>query len=666
MLTWFRHRRARLTLLAPLGLALGCASLPAGEVMSLTPKAPQGLKLRVFVPAREYGLLGALPLAWSSAAITLNSPSALTQPLTATLPKPALGTDADGTPYADFVLPAAALRPAGDYSIDVTVKAGATAVAFGALRNQILAAGSQTITVPLYTIQTFSLAGLTDRLANIKTDKLGYVYLTKVGASANTNQVIRLDADGSNPKSFTLDGDPWGVTVDQDNQAFFTSQGGSTKLWRIQPDETVGSAELGGASTAVGVNNSVWVGRIDGAVKYVNRTNLSPQSGGTITTVPQDVEVSAGNVYVSCQNSNKIEKLNSSGVVQGAPFPLSFPAPRGMALDPVTGAMWAVSSSDYSILRFKGDGTSTVFPLPGVGCWVACDASGNAWVTLPALNEVVKLSPAGAPLMRIPVGANPSGVDVDDAGNVWVANRDSATVTKIRTSVPYGVELDGVDDVLKLPTIPSPPTNRFGVTGSFTVEAWARPTTTQENDPEATTGALAGQTGQRYLLYPQHGGGSPNAGAGLSMGTNGVSIYEHSSSYIPPLVVQPGTFDTWTHVAMVYSGNTPSVYVNGALARTGPTSAYTVFPGYDFGGGSYGYFQGRVGEIRVWSGARTPAQIQAGMFADLTGNEAGLLGLWKFREGAGATTRDYTPNNRPLTLGKGANGTGCVWIERGR
>src|SRR5262249_20603936 len=41
-------------------------------------------------------------------------------------------------------------------------------------------------------------------------------------------------------------------------------------------------------------------------------------------------------------------------------------------------------------------------------------------------------------------------------------------------------------------------------------------------------------------------------------------------------------------------------------------------------------FEGRMDEIRVWSVARNAAQIRETMFQRLTGQEAGLVGLWNF------------------------------------
>lgn len=56
---------------------------------------------------------------------------------------------------------------------------------------------------------------------------------------------------------------------------------------------------------------------------------------------------------------------------------------------------------------------------------------------------------------------------------------------------------------------------------------------------------------------------------GISVGTNGVSIYEHAGGYMPPLLVWAGTLSGWTHLAVVYRNRQPFLYINGALVQTG-------------------------------------------------------------------------------------------------
>src|SRR5262249_24207632 len=77
---------------------------------------------------------------------------------------------------------------------------------------------------------------------------------------------------------------------------------------------------------------------------------------------------------------------------------------------------------------------------------------------------------------------------------------------------------------------------------SFPVSFGVWPTAPHEIDPEATTGAT-GTTGQRYAWGPTQGSnvfGNTHAGLGISVGTNGVSVYEHADYYLPAVLVWQG------------------------------------------------------------------------------------------------------------------------------
>ncbi len=59
---------------------------------------------------------------------------------------------------------------------------------------------------------------------------------------------------------------------------------------------------------------------------------------------------------------------------------------------------------------------------------------------------------------------------------------------------------------------------------------------------------------------------------------------------------------------------------------------------------------GVIDELRIWSVARSAAEVAANSSAELTGAESGLSGYWKFNETSGATFNDSTANSRHGTL----------------
>jgi hypothetical protein len=73
--------------------------------------------------------------------------------------------------------------------------------------------------------------------------------------------------------------------------------------------------------------------------------------------------------------------------------------------------------------------------------------------------------------------------------------------------------------------------------------------------------------------------GEAHAGAGISVGTNGVCVFEHSARYLAPVLVHQGPVPGWTHVAVVYRDREPSLYLNGKQVRTGLRGPKMVHPG---------------------------------------------------------------------------------------
>lgn len=169
------------------------------------------------------------------------------------------------------------------------------------------------------------------------------------------------------------------------------------------------------------------------------------------------------------------------------------------------------------------------------------------------------------------------------------------------------------------------------ITDSFTMQAWVWPSATHEIDSEADKGT-SGLEGQRYLIWPTHGSGAyeeGHAGVGVSVGTNGITVYEHANGYMPASLVWSGEVKQWTHLAVVYNQGRPALYVNGVLVKTGLQSSRTVHPSAGkgdvyagqfggFGGGSYGFFAGKMTHVRLYSQALSVAEIKRDMDTDLT------------------------------------------------
>ena len=104
----------------------------------------------------------------------------------------------------------------------------------------------------------------------------------------------------------------------------------------------------------------------------------------------------------------------------------------------------------------------------------------------------------------------------------------------------------------------------------------------------------------------------------------------------------------WHHLVAVFDGVDKRIYIDGELdlEKTNPHGGISLGKGttrYGFiGDGSEAtsfngsrnnvYFQGKIGEVRLWHTPRTADQIKEYMSVELTGNEEGLQGYWTMND----------------------------------
>jgi hypothetical protein len=167
----------------------------------------------------------------------------------------------------------------------------------------------------------------------------------------------------------------------------------------------------------------------------------------------------------------------------------------------------------------------------------------------------------------------------------------------------YALGFDGTDDYVVVGTTGRP-------TDTFSFGGWFKTSVTHEIDRQETSG-YGGVNNQRYAFEPQHGG-DLNAGAGLSIGTNGVSVYEHGSDYMPATAVYATELgDDWNHIMIVYNNKRPTIYLNGRAVLTGFSSPRAIVSApIQFGGMAYGYFEGLMDEVRIYNRVLSPAEIK--------------------------------------------------------
>ena len=150
--------------------------------------------------------------------------------------------------------------------------------------------------------------------------------------------------------------------------------------------------------------------------------------------------------------------------------------------------------------------------------------------------------------------------------------------------------------------------------GDFTYEMWVKPISfTSENTYISNGYYYSG------LMLRQ---GNPGT---MECYMNG-SYY--TLAYAPPV-------NAWTHLALVRSGSTVSLYANGGLVGNFTTGyPYSITPGTDLGIGvskhaqGSEYFNGYIDEFRYWNGvALSPATINAYRFSELTSSHPNWANL---------------------------------------
>ncbi len=174
------------------------------------------------------------------------------------------------------------------------------------------------------------------------------------------------------------------------------------------------------------------------------------------------------------------------------------------------------------------------------------------------------------------------------------------------------------------------------LTASFTLALWVQPKAARQ-----LAGPLPshlGISGQRYAVYPSHGGNAgTRAGCGLSVGTNGIGVFEHTDNNLPAVLAHDVPIKGWVHVAVVYAAGTPTLYVDGKAVKTGQRSRWIVFPGTSFGDlalQGYGPFHGLVDEVMLFNRSLDAAEVAVLLRATRPGRDrlslsaASFVRLW--------------------------------------
>ena len=221
--------------------------------------------------------------------------------------------------------------------------------------------------------------------------------------------------------------------------------------------------------------------------------------------------------------------------------------------------------------------------------------------------------------------------------------------TDVAAAQGGALQFDGIEDVCAVPDNQ----NDFDMITDITLEAWV-----QADAANPGGSFVGGQT--------PGGGGAYTLGGGIGNPTSGImSVSTPGTDAVSaPNAINPGP--TWFHVAGTFDGTNLAIYIDGAQVaasvHSSPgtlSSVERLIMGRFPVSGATLFFAGALDEVRVWNVVRTPAEIMGSYQLELSGNEPGLVGYYKFDETSGDVIIDSSSRGNDgflgLALGAGSD-----------
>lgn len=205
----------------------------------------------------------------------------------------------------------------------------------------------------------------------------------------------------------------------------------------------------------------------------------------------------------------------------------------------------------------------------------------------------------------------------------------------IPTANPLGTAL-AFDGSQQTTVTISPPS---GLTNAFTIECWVKPA------------GLPGAGSQVVIVQNSTSGQAP-----FTLGIQGACpVFTAGARAVGGPALD---LNTWYHVAGVFDGSTPTLYVNGEQYLAATTPATAAGSAFVFGGPSS--FTGTLDEVRLWNTNLDQSTIQANMCTSIASPPPMLVGYWPLDEPAGVVSLTTVPNIGSASTGDGVL-VGPVW-----
>ncbi|NTV02983.1 MAG: DUF4347 domain-containing protein, partial [Chlorobiaceae bacterium] len=504
-------------------------------------------------------------------------------------------------------------------------------------------------------------------------------------ATTSTTETITVtavnDAPTSTNDSVTVQEDTATLLAAGDFGSYSDVEGSSMASVKITALESAGDLEYNNSGTWTDVTLSQVVTVADiaaGKLRYAAAQNANGNGYATIGFAVSDgtdwsigtytltLDVSAVNDAPVASGSASLSVVNEGAVSPaGATVSSLFGGNFQDTADGVTGGSSANTLAGVAVTGYTADAAK--------GAWQYSTDGGSTWTSIGAVSDTSALKlQATSKLRFLPVAywsgtapsltarlidssttvTNATGVNVSVNGGATAISSGTvslgASVTAVNDApVLYGNSLDGALSFDGSNDYVSFADNDSSISTAFTLEAWINWT---GSGTQFIGGKAVGQ---------------------MELQTSGSSLRFNPTDHVWIDAYNVLTANQWTYVAAEYdaANSIARVYVNGQevpVVNNGTNPIGTALLSSDtsfFLGkrsdNSY-YFQGSIGEFRIWNDIRTAAEIQAYWNQSLNGSEPGLVNLWRMNDASGTAVADsvlvagQTPNNGTIS--------GATWV----
>lgn len=131
---------------------------------------------------------------------------------------------------------------------------------------------------------------------------------------------------------------------------------------------------------------------------------------------------------------------------------------------------------------------------------------------------------------------------------------------------------------------------------TFTYEFWVQPNNVHQIDKQSRE-ERTNSYGKNYIIGPGHGDYDDEAGISVSVGINGITVFENTNKKIYAVLVNESKIDDLTHIAVVYDDKVPYLFINGSfIKKVEQSNKKSVYPSGIIAGQPGLFFNGFIKE----------------------------------------------------------------------